>query len=65
MSLIKTLNKRGPRIDPWGTPLWKVYEKVIEIQLVDYFDKIFNPFLCAFRRGHGCQTTLLRLLVDF
>jgi hypothetical protein len=22
MSLIKTLNKRGSRIDPWGTPLW-------------------------------------------
>jgi hypothetical protein len=22
MSLIKTLNKRGFRIDPWGTPLW-------------------------------------------
>ena len=22
----------------------KVYEKVIEIQLADYFDKIFNPF---------------------
>ena len=43
----------------------KVYEKVIEIQLADYFDKIFNPFLCAFRRGHGCQTTLLRLLEDW
>ena len=43
----------------------KVYEKVIEIKLADYFDKIFNPFLCAFRRGHGCQTTLLGLLEDW
>ena len=43
----------------------KVYEKVIEIQFADYFDKIFNPFLCAFRRGHGCQTTLLGLLEDW
>ena len=43
----------------------KVYEKVIEIQLADYFDKIFNPFLCVFRRGHGCQTTLLGLLEDW
>jgi hypothetical protein len=25
-------------------------------------ENIFNPYLCAFRRGHGCQTTLLRLL---
>jgi hypothetical protein len=26
----------------------KVYEKVIEIQLADYFDKIFNPFFMCF-----------------
>jgi hypothetical protein len=24
-----------------------------------------NPYLCAFRKGHGCQTTLLRLLEDW
>jgi hypothetical protein len=49
----------------FSTKQKKVYEKVIEIQLADYFDKIFNPFLCAFKRGHGCQTTLLRLLKDW
>jgi hypothetical protein len=43
----------------------KHFEKVYEIQLSEYFDKIFNPFLCAFRRGHGCQTTLLGLLEDW
>lgn len=26
---------------------------------------MFDQFLCAFRRGHGCQTTLLRLLEDW
>ena len=26
---------------------------------------IFNPFLAAFRKGFGCQTTLLRLLEDW
>jgi hypothetical protein len=36
---------------------------VYEIQLSEYFDKIFNPFLCDFRRG--CQTTLLGLLEDW
>jgi retron-type reverse transcriptase len=41
------------------------FEKVYEIQLSEYFDKIFNPFLCAFRRGHECQTTLLGLLEDW
>ena len=43
----------------------KIFEKVFETQLSDCFDTIFNPFLCAFRRGHGCQTTLLRLLEDW
>jgi hypothetical protein len=28
-------------------------------------DNIFDHFLCAFRKGHGCQTTLLRLLEDW
>jgi hypothetical protein len=33
--------------------------------LSDFFENIFNPYLCAFRRGHGCQKTLLRLLEDW
>ena len=36
----------------------KLFEKVTETQLNDFFDSIFSPYLCAFRRGHGCQTTL-------
>jgi hypothetical protein len=32
---------------------------------VQFFDNIFDYFLCAFRKGHGCQTTLLRLLEDW
>ena len=43
----------------------KVYEKVLSVQLSDYFENIFHNFLCAFRKGHGCQTTLLRLLEDW
>ena len=43
----------------------KIYEKVLSVQLSDYFDNIFHNFLCAFRKGHGCQTTLLRLLEDW
>ena len=43
----------------------KVCEKVLEIQLSDFFDKIVDPYLCAFRRGHGCQTTILRFVEDW
>jgi hypothetical protein len=42
-----------------------IFEKILEQQLSDFFENIFNPYLCAFRRGHGCQTTLLRLLEDW
>ena len=44
--------------------LSKLYEKVLEIQLSDFFEKQIDPYLCGFRRGHGCQTTMLRLLED-
>ena len=40
----------------------KIFEKVLGNQLSEYFDSIFDDFLCAFRKGHGCQTTFLRLL---
>ena len=34
-------------------------------QLSDHFETIFNTYLAAFRKGFGCQTTLLRLLEDW
>ena len=43
----------------------KFFEKVLSNQLSEYFDNIFDDFLCAFRKGHGCQTTLIRLLEDW
>ncbi|XP_071177510.1 uncharacterized protein [Mytilus edulis] len=43
----------------------KVFENAVEVQLVQYFDKIFSPFLAAFRSAFGCQTTLLRVIEDW
>ena len=43
----------------------KAYEMVLSDQLTDLFENIFHTFSCAFRKGHGCQTTLLRLLEDW
>ena len=37
----------------------KICEKVLSEQLSCHFENIFSDYLCAFRRGHGCQTTLL------
>ena len=35
------------------------------LSLSQIVDDIFNPFLAAFRKGFGCQSTLLRLLEDW
>ena len=35
------------------TPISKIYEKVLSEQLSAYFDKIFDQYLCALRKGHG------------
>ena len=43
----------------------KIFEKVLENQLSDHFDNIFNEYVCAFRRNHGCQTILLKLIEDW
>lgn len=43
----------------------KVYERVIHNQLSEFLDTIFHPYLAAFRKGFGCQSTLLRLLEDW
>ena len=34
-------------------------------QLAEHNETTFNPFLAAFRKGFGCQTTLLHLLEDW
>ena len=43
----------------------KIYERAMHDQLAEYFEAVFNPFLAVFRKGFGCQTTLLRLLEDW
>ena len=43
----------------------KIFEKVLSTQLDTYFNEVFDVFLCAFRKKHGCQTTLLRLVDDW
>ena len=43
----------------------KLYENILSEQLSQFFDDIFYQNLYAFRKGHGCQTTLLRLLEDW
>jgi len=43
----------------------KIFENILNKQLLDHFSNIFHDFLSAFRPGYGCQTTLLRLVEDW
>ena len=43
----------------------KVYERAMHNQLPEFFDNIFHPYSAAFRKGFGCQYTLLRFLEDW
>ena len=38
---------------------------LISEQITEHFDKIFHNYLAAFRKGFGCQTTLLGLAEDW
>ena len=42
--------------------LSKVYEKVLAIQIGEYFENIFDQALSFFRAGYSCQDTLLSLV---
>jgi tRNA A-37 threonylcarbamoyl transferase component Bud32 len=39
-----------------------MFERAIESQLVEFFESHFHIFLSAFRKGYGCQTTLLKVI---
>ena len=43
----------------------KVFERAIYVQLMDHFERLFNPYLNAFRPGLGCNTALLKVVEDW
>ena len=43
----------------------KLYESVMNDQLVCHFVSIFNNLLSAFRKGHSCQTLLVKCVEDW
>ena len=45
--------------------LFKLYERAINAQLMDFFETKFHTYLSAFRPGYGCQSTLLRIIEDW
>ena len=47
------------------TTLSKLYESAMNDQLFKHFVSIFNKLLSAFRKGHSCQTLLVKCIEDW
>ena len=46
------------------TVISKLYESVLNNQMVDHFSELFNILLSAFRKHYNCQPLLLKLIED-
>ena len=42
-----------------------IFDKVLSVQLSDFFDNIFDNFPCALRKGHGSFKTFRRIEAGF
>ena len=40
----------------------KVFERILQTQLLSYMDKILSPFLCGYRKGYNTQRALISLI---
>ena len=47
------------------TSISKTFEKLLAFQLEQFQDTIYHPYISAFRRGHSCQSVLLKLTEDW
>ena len=46
------------------TVISKLYESVLNNQMVDHLSELFNTLLSAFRKHYNCQSLLLKLIED-
>ena len=58
------LDKKNYRPVSILTSLSKLFEKLLESQLISFQNKILNPGISAFRSGYSCQSVLLKLTED-
>ena len=58
------LNKKNFRPVSVLTGLSKIFEYIINDQLLEHFHAIFHKLLSAFRKGYSCQSILLKFIED-
>ena len=40
----------------------KIYERIIQKEILEYIDKHLSPHLCGYRKGYSTQTALTSML---
>ena len=40
----------------------KIYERIMQKQILEYIDKHLSPHLCGYRKGYSTQTALISML---
>ena len=40
----------------------KIYERIMQKQVLEYIDKHLSPHLCEYRKGYSTQTALISML---
>ena len=46
------------------TTISKIYESVVNDQMYDFFNELFEGLLTAFRKGYSCQSLLVKFIDD-
>ena len=61
----ENINKANYRPVSIVAPVSTIYERLVADQLTDHFENIFDTLLSAFRKKHGCQTHLLKIVENW
>ena len=56
------LNKTNFRPVSILTGISKLYESVVNDQLLEYFSRLFNDLISAYRKGYSCQSLLVKCI---
>ena len=43
----------------------KIYQRIMQKQILEYIDKHLSPHLCGYRKGYSTQMTLISMLENW
>ena len=59
---LETINKENYRPVSLLPVVSKLFERIMQKQMVDYIEKFLSPYLCGYRKGYNTQYALLAMI---